>query len=212
MSDRKIEIDLDKSEELLKSLRGALDGVDPREKSLSADGKKAQAEAMWDKIKLFKNNPTVKEVVEHDGVDLPIRILSAQEFMDCQMEACARFNKIDLARQFPDLKLYFLMILVITRSLTSSPQNMDVAPYSEAFVSSLPFSSLIGLYRKWELVQEKYNCNIEAISADEFKYLMDVVEKKTPRCLIEITYPQLLRFTTKLLEIHTLHAAATATR
>ena len=211
-NDREIKLNLDEVEPIIDALKGKLEGRDPREQNIGADGKLAQAKAMWDKIKKFKNNPTVVEQVEHDGIDLPIRILSSQELIDCQMEANQRFNKIDISKQFADLRLYYLMVLVITKSLTSSPQSNEVAPFSEEFVMSLPMTSLIGLYRKWEQVQEKYNCNLEQLSKEDFNYLLDFIEKKTPRALIEITYSQLLKFTQKLYEIHMLHKDAIRTQ
>ena len=191
-------------EEILESLKGTLQGKDIREDDLSEDAKLEQTKSMWETIKQFSNNPTIKEEVEHDGVQLPIRVLGNLEVKEAEGDAKVWWTKLDLPLQDESYLHWRTMINLILKSLCSSPMANDSFPFlSREAIEALPMPSLISLYRKFELVQEKYNIDIEQISTEEFEYMVESV-KKNPRFLKELTYSQLLALAMKLCEIQNL--------
>lgn len=191
-------------DEIMNSLKGKLEGVDPRVKGASAEEKMEETLSEWEKIKQFSNNPNVVEQVEHDGVSLPIRILASKEIIEVERETQKWFSKIPEIEAFPGLRNWYYMVALLEKSLYPKPHITADLPYLNAkALKCLPMGSLTSLFKKWEMVQEKYNFDIEALTNDEFNHILTSV-KKNPRYLKELTYPQLLAVTIKLCSIPTL--------
>ena len=182
----------DKADSIIKAMKVQ---IDPRDNNKTAEQKFDELELQVDLLKQMRSGVHTKFIIEHDGKEFPMRLISEAEQQDCFLNALAEFYQLpEYCRIHTHLIDRYNMIFVIEKALSSSPLNPDDGHIfmTKKTLKNLTSASLTSLFAKYTALDKQYSPNIDEMTDSEFEYLLEELVKK-PQLVSTLSVLQLQR-------------------
>lgn len=177
---------------------------DPRMQNLNADAKYERTQKQYNILEKMRCGTHVREIIEHDGIEVPLRLISLKEDQEARLAAVEYVNSIDAHKRIPTLYDAALMVEILYRALSSCPEKVDDADcfMNKHTLYGLPIDSINAFYAKWVALNRKYNPKAETMSDEAVKDLLEAVMDKKKQ-LSDCTPFQLQKMCGVFLETYT---------
>ena len=168
---------------------------DPREDNKSGNQVFEEMSQESDFLRSMRSGVHCKFIIEHDGRELPMRLISEEEQNECLYKAAKDFDELPkYCQKFTFLIERFRMIYMLERSLSSSPLNPtdgSIFLPIEA-LKNMTTASLSTLFAKYVAMDKHFSPNIDDMTDNEFQFLLDECVKK-PELVSNLSVLQLQR-------------------
>lgn len=184
--------DSNKADSIIKAMKVT---HDPRNDTKDASQKFNELEAQYDLLKQMRSGIHCKFIVEHDGKEFPMRLISEEEQQECFLKALAEFYKLpEYCRIHTHLIDRYNMIFILDKALSSSPLNPNDGTIFITIkaLKSMTSASLSSLFAKYTAMDKQLNPCIDEMTDAEFDFLMEECVKK-PELVSGLSVLQLQR-------------------
>jgi hypothetical protein len=168
---------------------------DPRDDAKDSSQKFNELEAQYDLLKQMRSGVHCKFIIEHDGKEFPMRLISEEEQQECFLKALAEFYKLpEYCRIHTHLIDRYNMVFILEKALSSSPLNpADGAVFiTLKALKSMTSASLSSLFAKYTAMDKQLNPCVDEMTDSEFDFLMEECVKK-PELVSSLSVLQLQR-------------------
>jgi hypothetical protein len=180
---------LDSADKIIKAMKVT---SDPRQEEESFIDKQ---EMQVDLLKQMRSGVHTKFIIEHDGKEFPLRLISDQEQHDCFLNACRDFYALpEYMRIYTNILDRYNMIYVLDKALSSSPLCPGDGQIfmSLKALKTMTSASLSSLFAKYTAMDKQFSPCIDEMTDEEFEYLLEECVKK-PALVRELSVLQLQR-------------------
>lgn len=184
--------DSSKADSIIKAMKVS---HDPRDNDKLPDQKFNELEAQYDLLKQMRSGVHSKFIIEHDGKEFPMRLISDDEQRECFLKALAEFYKLpEYCRIHTHLIDRYNMVYILEKALSSSPLNpTDGAVFMTLkALRTMTAASLSSLFAKYTAMDKQLNPCIDEMTDDEFEFLLEECVKK-PESVSKLSVLQLQR-------------------
>ncbi|MFN8769713.1 MAG: hypothetical protein ACK5Z5_07550 [Neisseriaceae bacterium] len=184
--------DLTRADTIIKAMKVA---HDPRDDTKDSLQKFNELESQYDMLKQMRSGVHCKFIIEHDGKEFPMRLISEEEHQDCFLKALAEFYKLpEYCRIHTHLVDRYNMIFILEKALSSSPLNpADGAVFiTLKALKNMTSASLSSLFAKYTAMDKQLNPCVDEMTDSEFDFLIEECVKK-PELVSSLSVLQLQR-------------------
>ncbi|MBP9741926.1 MAG: hypothetical protein KBD37_01060 [Burkholderiales bacterium] len=168
---------------------------DPRDNTKLPEQKFNELEAQYDLLKQMRSGVHCKFIIEHDGKEFPMRLISEQEQQECFLKALAEFYKLpEYCRIHTHLIDRYNMVFILEKALSSSPLNPNDGGIFITLkaLKSMTSASISSLFAKYTAMDKQLNPSVDEMTNDEFEFLLEECVKK-PELVKSLSVLQLQR-------------------
>lgn len=184
--------DANKADSIIKAMKIA---HDPRDNAKLPEQKFNELEAQYDLLKQMRSGVHCKFIIEHDGKEFPMRLISETEQQECFLKALAEFYKLpEYCRIHTHLIDRYNMVFILEKALSSSPFNPNNGGIFLTIkaLKSMTSASLSSLFAKYTAMDKQLNPCVDEMTDDEFEFLLEECVKK-PELVSSLSVLQLQR-------------------
>lgn len=184
--------DANKADSIIKAMKIA---HDPRDNAKLPEQKFNELEAQYDLLKQMRSGVHCKFIIEHDGKEFPMRLISEIEQQECFLKALAEFYKLpEYCRIHTHLIDRYNMVFILEKALSSSPFNPNDGGIFLTIkaLKSMTSASLSSLFAKYTAMDKQLNPCVDEMTDDEFEFLLEECVKK-PELVSSLSVLQLQR-------------------
>ncbi|MCE3267808.1 MAG: hypothetical protein K0R49_60 [Burkholderiales bacterium] len=186
--------DSSKADSIIKAMKV---DCDPRDNEKLPEQKFNELESQYDLLRQMRSGVHAKFIIEHDGKEFPMRLISEEEQQDCFLKALAEFYKLpEYCRIHTHLIDRYNMVFILEKALSSSPLNPNDGAIFMTLkaLKSMTSASLSSLFAKYTAMDKQLNPCVDEMSDAEFEFLMEECVKK-PELVSSLSVLQLQRIT-----------------
>lgn len=168
---------------------------DPRDNDKLPEQRFNELEAQYDLLKKMRSGVHCKFIIEHDGQEFPLRLISEDEQQECFLKALAEFYKLpEYCRIHTHLIDRYNMIFILEKALSSSPLNPEDGGVFMTIkaLKAMTSASLSSLFAKYTALDKQLNPCIDEMTDSEFEFLVEECLKK-PELVSSLSVLQLQR-------------------
>jgi len=184
--------ELSKADSIIKAMKIA---TDPRDNEKLPGQAFNELECQLDLLKQMRSGVHSKFIIEHDGKEFPMRLISEEEQQECFLKALAEFYKLpEYCRIHTHLIDRYNMVFILEKALSSSPFNVEDGNIFMTLktLRSLTSASLSSLFAKYTAMDKQLNPCVDEMTDVEFEFLLEECIKK-PELVNSLSVLQLQR-------------------